>query len=164
MVFHQKNNGFFSRTRSDRVLVPYRNEPPNICLIWDTMTMHGFVQCRNTDHGDTFVTQRSRSQIFIRPLFHTTSPNLSSNSCHYFLITSFNNLLGFWGWNMNFVYCYNFLYKLWTHCLPGSYRCLIWEKCLCWHHLARLWCPVAISSYFLHTGFSILSFFITVES
>lgn len=74
-------------------------------FVWygDTMTMHGFVQCRNTDHGDTFVTQRSRSQIFIRPLFHTTSPNLSSNSCHYFLITSFNNLLGFWGWNMNFL-------------------------------------------------------------
>lgn len=32
-----------------------------------------------------------------------SSPNLSSNSCHYFLITSFNNLLGFWGWNMNFL-------------------------------------------------------------
>lgn len=26
----------------------------------------------------------------LEPLFHTTSPNLSSNSCHYFLITSFN--------------------------------------------------------------------------
>lgn len=101
--FIKRTMAFFSRTRSDRVLVPYRNEPPNICLIWDTMTMHGFVQCRNTDHGDTFVTQRSRSQIFIRPLFHTTSPNLSSNSCHYFLITSFNNLLGFWGWNMKFL-------------------------------------------------------------
>lgn len=91
----------FSRTRSDRVLVPHWNEPPNICLIQDTMTIHGIVQCRNTDHGDTFVTQPSRSQIFIRPLFHTTSPNLSSNSCHYFFITSFNNLLRFWGWNMN---------------------------------------------------------------
>lgn len=98
--FINRTMAFFS-TRSDRVLVPHRNEPPNICLIRDTMTIHGIVHCRNTDHGDTFVTQQSRSQIFIRPLFHTTSQNLSSNSCHYFFITSFNNLLWCWGWNMN---------------------------------------------------------------
>lgn len=63
--------------------------------------------------------------------FRITGPNLSSNSSHYSLITSFNNPLGLvgeiWIFLLLILHSAIFYRKLWTLGLPGGYRLFKFE-------------------------------------